>query len=259
MATSFVIYVDESGCDGFRFDCGSSEWFVLSAAITHKSHDSEVVTLLQRVRVQLHKPPAFVFHFRDMSHQQRLPFVAGIAGANLRTVTVFVHKPSIKEQEIFRAKHRLYFYGMRYLLERASWYCRDHRQSADTGDGSADLIISNRAGVSYDELKDYFNHLRDKSGMLGVRIDWGVIKQDQITAIQHSKRAGLQVADAVASAHSCAVEFKHGFTEDRYARMLKPRVYTRNGSPIGYGLKFWPRDVDEATKTEGRFGWVREW
>ena len=34
MSASFVVYVDESGDEGFSFGQGSSDWFVLSAVIT---------------------------------------------------------------------------------------------------------------------------------------------------------------------------------------------------------------------------------
>jgi hypothetical protein len=43
MAASFVAYIDESGDEGFKFAKGSSEWFVLSAAITRKRFDVATV------------------------------------------------------------------------------------------------------------------------------------------------------------------------------------------------------------------------
>lgn len=68
---------------------------------------------------------------------------------------------------------------------------------------------------------------------------------------------GLQIADAVASSTYYAVQpSQHGYTEDRYIRMLKPVIYHHRGRYLGYGLKFWPQEVDEMLATEERLRWV---
>jgi len=258
MNPTFVVYVDESGDEGFAFGKGSPDWFVLSAAITRKAKDLRVVKLVDRVRSQLGRPDKTALHFRDLKHEQRLPFVAEIAKADLRTVTVLVHKPSLKEPEKFQERYRLYFYAVRYLLERVSWYCRDHRTPHDAGDGSADLVFSNRSGMSYEEMKKYLKYLEANTGLFEVRIEWSVIKTEQIAAFSAGKRMGLLIADAVAGSFFYAVQpTQHGFTEGRYARMLKPVVYHREGRHLGYGLKFWPREVDEMLKSEEQIGWAK--
>lgn len=258
MKPTFVVYVDESGDEGFSFGGGSSEWFVLSAVITRKAKDLQVVKLVDAIRKQLSKPEKKPLHFRDIKHEQRLPFIAEIAGADLRTVSVLMHKPSLKEPEKFQERYRLYFYAVRYLFERVSWYCRDHKTAHDSGDGSAQIVFSNRSGMSYDEMRKYLDHLEANTGPLAVRIDWSVIKAAQIVAFSAGKQMGLQIADAVASSFYYAVQpTQHSFTEDRYARMLKPVVYHRQGRYLGYGLKFWPREVDEVLKSAEQIEWVR--
>jgi len=258
MNPTFVVYIDESGDEGFAFGGGSSEWFVLSGVVTRKSKDLPTVKLVDDVRSQLGKPPKVPLHFRDLKHEQRLPYVDKISRAELRTVSVLVHKRSLKEPEKFQEGYRLYFYAARYLFERVSWYCRDHTTLHDTGDGSAEVVFSNRSGMSYDEMKEYLDRLKARTEPTDVRIEWNVINRDQITAYRAGSRMGLQIADAVAGSFFYAVEpSRHGFTEDRYARMLKPVVYHREGRCLGYGLKFWPRDVDEALMKQDRFGWVR--
>jgi len=42
MSASFVVYVDESGDDGFSFGQGSPELFVLSAVVTRKTKDLDL-------------------------------------------------------------------------------------------------------------------------------------------------------------------------------------------------------------------------
>ena len=259
MSATFVVYVDESGDEGFNFDAGSSEWFVLTAVVVHKAEDLEVCRLVDAVREDLGRVPKSPLHFRDLKHEQRLPYIARIAAANLRLVSVFVHKRSLAAPETFRKESRLYFYAVRYLLERVSWYCRDHKTQRDIGDGSAEVIFSNRSGMSYDDLRDYLRWLRFQSKAADVRVDWTVIKPDQVIPYPPAKRMGLLIADAAAGSFFYAVQpSRYGFTEDRFARMLKPVVYHRQLKYRGYGLKFWPREVEPKLETEPRFGWLRE-
>jgi hypothetical protein len=135
MPCSYVVYVDESGDEGLTRRAGTSEWFVLSAVITRKCNDLETVKLVDRVRTVLNRPLQKSLHFRDLRHEHRLPFVEAIARAPLRLVSVLVHKPSILEPERFRDTHRLYFYAVRFLMERVSWLCREKRRERRTGTG----------------------------------------------------------------------------------------------------------------------------
>ncbi|MCZ7582256.1 MAG: hypothetical protein M5R36_02360 [Deltaproteobacteria bacterium] len=101
----------------------------------------------------------------------------------------------------------------------------------------------------------YLETLRQRTNVLDVRIDWTVIRADRISAYSMGKRMGLQIADAVASGFFKAAERSHfGFTEDRYARILRPTVYRHKGQAVGYGLKFWPRDFNASI--DNRFEWL---
>ncbi len=245
---SFRAYVDESGEEGFVFHDngkGSSRWLVLSAVITRMENDHLVVDLMRRVRGVLGRPPNQQLHFADLRHEQRIPWVREIGTAKLRTVSVLVHKPSIKEPERFQSqKHLLYRYATRMLLERVSWLCRDHRHP-NQGDGRAELIFSNRAQMSYEELRDYVRRLKAESDPLHVTVDWSVIDADLMRPVQHSQLAGLQIADAVASGLFSAVNpNRFGDTEDKYAKLILPSAYRHKDTLLGYGLKFWPDDLD---------------
>jgi hypothetical protein len=244
MPTSFVVYIDESGDEGFSFGGGCSDWFILSAVITQKARDLETVKLIDRIRQLLNKPDKMHLHFRNLKHEQRLPFINEIASTNLRAITIFVIKRSLRQPEKFQERYRLYFYTVRLLLERISWYCRDHRMASDTGDGTAEIIFSNRSGMSYSEIVDYMSYLKSQAARLRVRIYWPVINLEKIIAVPPRNRMGLQIADAVATGFFYAVQrSQYGFMEDRYARLLKPIVYQRNGKFMGYGLKFWPEII----------------
>ncbi|MEP6664502.1 MAG: DUF3800 domain-containing protein, partial [Verrucomicrobiota bacterium] len=246
MKASFRVYIDESGDEGFVFKpdgSGSSKWLVLSALVTRRETDLETVKLIDRVRNKLGRKPRTPLHFRDLKHEQRLPYVREIASDKIHTVSVLIHKPSVNEPEKFQAeKYLLYRYASRMLLERVSWLCRDNRKE-NVGNGEAEVIFSNRSKMSYDELRTYLRTLKTKSDPLRVTIDWSVVNPDTVRAVNHEQLMGLQLADAVASSLYYAVNVnRYGDTEPRYQEILRPTFYRHKGMILGYGLKFWPKD-----------------
>lgn len=246
---SYQVYIDESGDEGFVFNSdgsGSSRWLVLSAVIVRKKNDLSLVRLLENVRILLGKVPKKELHFRDLKHEQRVPYVKQIADAQAKTISVLIHKPSLRDPEKFQSeKFLLYRYASRYLLERVSWLCRD-KHNLGEGSGRADIIFSNRSIMSYENLRDYLQTLKTKSDPMRVRIDWNIIDPDRVSAVDHSRLAGLQIADAVASSFFYAVNVnRYGEVEDKYARILLPHCYRHKGTALGYGLKFWPEEFEK--------------
>lgn len=250
MAASFVAYIDESGDEGFVFNedgSGSSRWFVLSAAIVRKELDSKTVQLFRTLRGILGKHDKAPLHFCKIKHEHRLPILRAIAQHDVRITTIALHKPSMKRERFAGEKHRLYRYATRFLLERVSWYCRDHR-TAGKGDGSVDLIFSNRGQMSYDDIKAYLELLKERRAFFDVRVDWTVIDPVKVQAVNHSDLAGLQMADFIASGIKCAIEpNRWGDTEGKYLSILKPVFYRHSGKTLRYGLKFYPNDLPEMT------------
>lgn len=248
MTPSFMVYIDESGDEGFVFNgdgSGSSRWFVLSAAVIRKVNDLQMVSCLKEVRQVLGKEPKTALHFVDLKHEQRVPYIRRVGELPIRTVNVLVHKPLIVEPEKFQnTKYLLYRYATRMLLERVSWLCRDHRRP-DEGDGFAEIVFSNRSNMSYDDIRDYLRLLiRQHDGdPQKVQIDPTVIDPERISSVEHSKLAGLQVADAVASGLHFAVKVnRYGETETAYLPHLKKTLYRHQKTALGYGIKLWPED-----------------
>jgi Protein of unknown function (DUF3800) len=255
MTSSFTAYIDESGDEGFVFlpgEKGSSRWLVLSAVVFRKAKDLEAVRVMREVRTLLGKDPKKALHFREMKHEHRVPYVRALAAAPMRTVSVLIHKPSITEPEKFQSEpFRLYRYACRLLVERVSWLCRDTRKDNE-GDGSCELIFSNRSAMSYDDLRTYLSHLQDKPGN-DARIDWTAIQPKQVRAVNHDQLAGLQMADAVASSLFFAVNLtQYSEVEDRYFKMLRQTIYRHPKSgELGYGLKFWPGSLEAHIESMG--------
>lgn len=246
--SSFVAYVDESGDEGFKFNedgSGSSRWFVLSAAVIRGANDLQMVSCLKEVRELLGKPAKTPLHFVDLKHEQRVPYVRRIGALPMRTVTVAIYKPLIQEPEKFQnTKYLLYRYATRMLLERVSWLCRDHRREGE-GDGFAEVIFSNRSNMSYEDIRDYLRLLRrqHEADPQKVQVDPTVIDPERIRSVEHSKMAGLQVADAVASGLHFAVKLnRYRETETAYLLHLQASLYRHRRELLGYGIKVWPED-----------------
>lgn len=248
MTASFTVYIDESGDEGFVFrpnEQGSSRWLVLSAVVFRKRNDAQAVRLMADLRTRLGKDRLQALHFRHLRHEQRVPIARAIGEARyIRTVSVLIHKPSIAEPERFQSEaFRLYRYACRLLLERVSWLCRDKRRPGE-GDGTAEITFSNRSAMSYDDLRAYLGVLRQTAEAKDVRVDWSVIQQAQVRAVNHDQLAGLQLADAVASGLFYALNLNpYTEAESRYLDLLAPTFYRHKGRAMGYGLKFWPTDL----------------
>lgn len=255
MKSSFVVYIDESGDEGFVFKndgSGSSRWFVLSAAVIRRQNDLQMVSCLKGVREVLRKPPKTPLHFVDLKHEQRVPYIRRVGALPIRTVSVLVYKPMIREPEKFQnTKFLLYRYATRMLLERVSWLCRDSRLQGE-GDGFAEVIFSNRSNMSYDDIRGYLRLLirQHETDPQHVQIDPTVIDPDRIRSVEHSRLAGLQAVDAIASGIHFGVKVnRYGETEPSYLSHLVKMLYRHKGEYLGYGVKLWPGD-HESIKSE---------
>ena len=170
-----------------------------------------------------------------------------------------IHKPGIPDPERFQTgKFLLYRHATRLLLERISWFCRDN-QVAGEGDGTAEIIFSNRSCMSYEGLREHLKLLQTQSDPMGVRIDWSVVLPDAVRAVNHDQLAGLQVADAVASSFYYATNLnRYGEAEDKYARLLLPTIYRHKNMALDYGLKFWPENVERLKSANPHLAWLAE-
>lgn len=250
--SSFVVYIDESGCDGFNMSRGSSHWLVLSAAVFRSSTEPTEVRVVDRVNAELNRDTKQALHFIDLKHAQQVLYASRVAAIRMRGITVAIHKPSITERGSFQLKNHLYNFACRLPIERVSWLCAAHRRPGE-GDGIAEMIFSHRRTMSYDGLRDYLGRLRTS----GTEIDWSTIDPDRVRAAQHRRYRGLQIADCIASSFFQGLEHnRYGFTEGRYAVALRPIMWSQHRSFSGAGIKLFPREAQLALDLDGQHQWL---
>lgn len=243
MSHSFIAYIDESGDDGLQnfrapgATGGASRWLVISACVVRLSRDLEMVNWRNEILTRMPDKKSRDLHFAKLTHGQKVVAAQCLASKGVRAISVMSDKSTIPA-EAYQDKNQLYFYLTRYLIERISWLCRDLRPKVPEGDGRVQIIFSRRGGMSYANFREYLERLRQDRA---VRIHWPVIDVTRIDAQDHSRRAGLQLADVVASAFASGIEpNRYGNCEPRYAELLKPIVFNRNGNYFSYGVKMVP-------------------
>lgn len=265
MPVSFLAYIDESGDEGFKFrntddEQASSDWFVLAAFITRKKTDLETVKAIDKVREGFKLHPKKHIHWKNLKHPQKVRYAQIMAGLQTRIIGVCVHKRSLLEPEKFQERYRLYFYAVRYLAERISWLARDrHNPGKWGGDGTVELLFSNRQGMSYDEMRDYLRLLEtQKNTGQDIRVEFDKIPIDRLKTQTPGRSMGLQLADAAAGAFFNALERDNfGNTEPRYLKMISPVLYRHERNLQGYGLKIVPREAIQILDTEESLRWLR--
>jgi len=252
--SGYRAFIDESGDEGFTFDRGGSEWFVLSAIVYENTDQNRrrLVSLLDETRDKINSvrqnkkylPNKKPFHFRKLKHDERKYFARKI-GQNdfIRTITILIHKPSL-DADIFKRKgHRLFLYTSRLLLERVSWCCRDWRGSEV--ESTVQITFSNKGGLKTEEIKNYLKNLQENSEKYKYRGSKNV-DIDNIQLLSPGRAAGLQIADAVASSYFFAVQKNaYAMEEISYVQEIINLSYrSTNGKLFSYGIKVYPKKAE---------------
>ncbi|MBL9056474.1 MAG: DUF3800 domain-containing protein [Rhodobacteraceae bacterium] len=245
MTHSFIAFIDEAGDDGLAKyrepgkRGGASSWLVLSACVFRATLGLEGVQWRDEINSLMPDRRKRELHFKELNHGQRLAASRVLAAKPVRILSVMAAKRPIPEG-LYAGKNLLYFYMARYLVERLSWLCRDMRPRVPEGDGRVAITFSRRGGMSYDSFREYLERLR-RDQEHDIRVHWPVIDIDAVDAQDHGKSASLQLVDIAASAFASAVEPDYyGNFEPRYAEILKPVTYSREGKFLCYGVKLVP-------------------
>jgi len=79
--------------------------------------------------------------------------------------------------------------------------CAWDQRRSEEGNGRAEIIFSNHNMMSYDDIRDYLRLLirKHETDPQKIQIYPAVIDPERIRSVEHSRLAGLQVTNAVAS------------------------------------------------------------
>lgn len=278
----YVAYIDESGDDGLTKvkpmdQNGSSEWLVLSAVIVSASREKEVVSWVRNILqgIRSHQRPDL--HFSNLNESKRAHVCREISELNLRCFVVASNKKNMKGYvnpfaDQIPSKNWFYCWMTRLLLERVTHFVLE-RSIKDHGEPKKVKIeYSRRGGLSYPQMNAYYAWLQSKGKNLYLPlgyIEWKVMHRELLEIHKHRDRAGLQLADCVASAFFKAVDiYDTGNCDPSFAKLLDSRMGrdsdTQNGLVSGYGLKLMPSmkkaDLEPAQKEIFYYyGYPKQW
>ena len=260
MASSYSLYIDEAGDEGFSWSetyqsKGSTRWFIISGVVAVTANRSLIDKIVNQVCLDAGKNPRKNLHWRRLKPKQKDAYAKLIAGSNqLKGINICVHKPNL-DPSTFSAE-RLYFYATRFLIERASWLVRDsfaiHEGKGIPGDGTVEIIFSKRENMNYEAFENYMSRLRIGHS---TSIEWRHIGKIKVLGAGQSK--GLQIADAIGGAAFNALNPSPGrVSEPKYLELMKPSLYQRSGNYTSYGLKFFPPAVKQSLEREPGYEWL---
>ncbi len=129
-----------------------------------------------------------------------------------------------------------YNYMCRFLLERVSWFLRDHKAVGD-------IILSSRGTKRDGELIKY---IQEK--LINYRHNQLAHVFDKVLSKPASGWDMLQLADICATSMFKSYEINSlGFITPCHMSILKDKIYNYNGQIDKYGLKFYSENMKPGT------------
>jgi hypothetical protein len=246
------VYIDEAGVRGR----GPVLYFVVSAVIVEDSKQAPVRAELAALRKTLGRKPGDVLHYQNLRrHALRVRAARELGTFSIGAVTsVVICKRTLAQVQAngklpyISAGDPMYLWAVRLLLERVSWYIREH------GGGSSIVTFAHLKGFKEADLHDYRKRLEALGS--GTEIEWASFNGHKFRVSTPDKVEFLQLADITASSLFKAVEPDCGIIERRYLGEMRPVIYRRGSALVTkYGLKVFP---DKVAAPGGALAYLRE-
>lgn len=277
----YIAYIDEAGDPGLKkvkpLDAnGSSEWLIIAATVVNAQRESEVVQWSKDFVNLSGSRQTKQIHFRKLNDKAQVATCLKFSELPLRAFVVCSNKKNMKNWKnpfadamavtLVGSLSRyqwFYYWVSRILLEKVTDWVFRHSMATLGRPGKLKIEFSERGGIRYDEIDQYYKLLKahDRNGTQFIDFDtinWQVIERELIEAYPHNSRAGLVLPDIVASSFFAACD-KHDRGKPPNplsAFRLDPRMARRrlgpNELPAGYGVKLMP-SVQEANLDEDQF------
>lgn len=247
----FVAYIDEAGDHAPRMISapggpGVSAWFVLAAYVVAAARERSLGKLKNETLARFGYTQRTDIHFKALNERRRAIVCGDISGHPCRLFVAISNKKNMQGYENRRPRHDpdwFYKWMLRLLLERVTRFCLRRADLEGNAGRTAKIVLSRNGRLDYERFKEYLSLLREQS-RLGTtynkvgEIQWDAINLAHFSAVDHKSEAGLQFADAVASAFYQAVALnRRGACSPDFAIQLQPRIYSVRGEHLGFGVK----------------------
>jgi Protein of unknown function (DUF3800) len=258
----YVAYIDEAGDPGLkavmpRTPGGSSEWFVLAAALIPAEDEANTSAWANEMLSGLRSHQLKLIHFTKLNDSQKAFVCSYIAQKNVRIFIIACNKQNMQGYENpFAAKisgesigkdNWFYCWVSRLLLERITDYVRHKSHKRYGVVKKVKLEFSARGGLSYAQMHAYYEWIKIKSanGTVPLHLPWGDIAFETLDKYlffshNHTERSGLILADIAASAFFKAIDIHNtNKCDPSFARLLGPKLAISPDTKQvgGYGLK----------------------
>lgn len=252
----YIAYIDEAGDPGLRKvrpldNDGASEWLVLSAVVMKAEREPHVVEWVNTIIRNLGVRQRRDLHYRTLSPTRKLAACAEIATLPVRGFAICSNKKNMRGYSNPRAEKipsQQWFYNwcVRLLLERVTAFCEARTMQDHGARRKVKIEFSQRGGHRYSQTAAYQYYLRQQQA--GGRVY--LTKREPVTALldwqmmndfPHQDRAGLQLADFVASAFYQAIDcLGPGEWNCEPAKALRPVMAKENGDFRDFGVALFP-------------------
>ncbi len=264
----YVVYIDEGGETGLAKvrpidENGSSEWFVLSAVVMRAKWEPDVVGWVRDIRDGIGLKQRPDLHFRTLSPTRKVAVCNRIAALPVRGFVIASNKKNMRRYHNANAAKipsQQWFYNwcIRLLMERVTAFCSE-RTARDYGERRPIKIEFSRCGGHrYSQTKAYHSYLSfqqegDKVYLQKRQPVRDMLSTDLMFDFPHQQRAGLQLADIVASAFYQAVDASGpGEWSIAGASALAPIMARENGKQRDFGVALFPTPDWKADLTENQ-------
>lgn len=261
----YIAYIDEAGDPGLKTvrpidENGGSEWLVLSAVVMKAIREPDVKGWVRDIISDLGVRQRSDLHYRNLSPTRKVSAGNQIAMLPVRAFAVCSNKKNMRGYTNTRAakvpsQQWFYNFCVRLLLERVTAYC-ESRTHTDYGERKLIKIeFSERGGHRYSQTSAYQYYLREqqqggaiylkKREPVTAMLDW-----DLMEAFPHNERAGLQLADFVASSFYQAIDYGGpGKWDIEPAKSIKQIIPKEGGSWRDFGVALFPTPAWRAKLT----------
>lgn len=131
-----LVFIDESGDLGYKFDRGSTLYFTVVLVIFEDVQAAQSCQrAIEQLRISLGVPPRYEFHFRSDSHSRRLAFLTTVARQDFHCYSFTLDK----------ASPRLTGRGFKYRSPAYKWVCKSLLENA-AGDLRAATVVIDGSG-----------------------------------------------------------------------------------------------------------------